>query len=71
MDMPKSRSSSKDTPENDVSEVTDEDSESSSGRGGEEITSKLRINVHKEVLKLVVNMSSAVAVKGTQQEIIA
>lgn len=56
----KSRSSSK--------EEADEDSESS---GKDELTPKMKANVKKDILRLVINLSSAVASKTTQQDIIA
>ena len=59
----KSRSSS-----NDGESVTDAESEILVDN---EISPKLKLNVQKEVLRLVVNLSSAVASKGSQQEIIS
>ena len=63
----RSRSYSRDSTENDIDSFNDEPAEVPSG----EIPEKLRQNVRKEVLKLVVNLSSAVASKGSQQEIIS
>lgn len=57
----KSRSSSKEDA------THDEDSESS---GRDELSDKMKMNVKKDVLRLVANLSSAVASKSTQQEII-
>eukprot|EP00111_Clytia_hemisphaerica_P003838 TCONS_00011021-protein len=59
----KSRSSSKEDA------TADEDSESS-GRDSE-LSPKMKNNIRKDVLRLVANLSSAVASKNTQQEIIA
>lgn len=56
----KSRSSSK--------EEADEDSESSVK---DELSHKMKLNVKKDVLRLVISLSSAVASKTTQQDIIA
>jgi len=57
----KSRSSSKEE-----KDASDEDSENS---GRDE--NKQKIHVFREVLRLIVNLSSAVASKGTQQEILS
>ena len=62
----KSRTSSKE----DATCGEDEDSESS-GRDTNELSPKMRTNIRKDVIRLVVNLSSAVASKNTQQEIIA
>ena len=63
----RSRTYSRDSAENDSDSFNDEPAEVPNG----EIPEKLRQNVRKEVLKLVVNLSSAVASKGSQQEIIS
>ncbi|XP_057305998.1 rapamycin-insensitive companion of mTOR-like isoform X2 [Hydractinia symbiolongicarpus] len=59
----KSRTSSKDSPEDDDSECSERETENKN--------LKQKLTVHKEVLRLVVNLSSAVASKGTQQEILS
>ena len=63
----RSRIYSQDSTENDSDSFSDEPAQVPNG----EIPKKLRQNVRKEVLKLVVNLSSAVASKGSQQEIIS
>ena len=63
----RSRTYSRDSTENDSDSFNDEPAEVPNG----EIPGKLKQNVRKEVLKLVVNLSSAVASKGSQQEIIS